>query len=98
MAQAPVDTDRGTAHPTIKKGSRGDAVELAQQRLNMRFYDPGPIDGRFGPKTAKAVRWYQRDRDLDDDGMSARGPGRAWTRRRCAADPAATRSSCSSGC
>jgi len=84
MAQAPVDTDRGTAHPTIKKGSRGDAVELAQQRLNMRFYDPGPIDGRFGPKTAKAVRWYQRDRDLDDDGIV--GP-RTWARL----DPATVR-------
>jgi peptidoglycan hydrolase-like protein with peptidoglycan-binding domain len=77
MTQAAADTDRAVAHPTIKKGSRGEAVELAQNRLNMRFYEPGPIDGKFGAKTAKAVRWYQRDRNLDDDGVV--GP-RTWAR------------------
>lgn len=56
-------------HPTIKKGSRGDAVKLAQKRLLMRFYDPGPIDSRFGAKTEQAVKRYQGDRLISNDGI-----------------------------
>jgi peptidoglycan hydrolase-like protein with peptidoglycan-binding domain len=65
------------AHPTIKKGSSGAAVKLAQKRLVMRWYDPGPIDGRFGAKTEKAVKWYQGDRLLTNDGIV--GP-KTWAR------------------
>ncbi|MBM3562447.1 MAG: peptidoglycan-binding protein [Alphaproteobacteria bacterium] len=50
------------AHPTIKKGSHGDAVKLAQTRLKQRGYDPGAIDGDFGQKTEAAVKAYQTDR------------------------------------
>jgi peptidoglycan hydrolase-like protein with peptidoglycan-binding domain len=46
-------------HPTIKKGSKGDAVKLAQTRLTERFYYFGPIDGLFGPQTEAAVLNYQ---------------------------------------
>ena len=56
-------------HPTIKKGSRGAAVKLAQKRLVMRFYDPGPIDSLFGAKTEKAVKRYQGDRLISNDGI-----------------------------
>jgi peptidoglycan hydrolase-like protein with peptidoglycan-binding domain len=49
-------------HPTIHKGSQGDLVRLAQTRLKQRGYDPGPIDGDFGPKTEAAVKDYQTDR------------------------------------
>jgi peptidoglycan hydrolase-like protein with peptidoglycan-binding domain len=77
MATTQQQDERGVAHPTIKKGSKGDAVKLAQNRLNMRFYEPGPIDGLFGPKTAKAVRWYQRDRDLEADGIIG---AKTWAR------------------
>lgn len=64
-------------HPTIKKGSKGDAVKLAQKRLMMRFYDPGPIDSLFGAKTEKAVKQYQGDRLLSNDGIV--GP-KTWAR------------------
>jgi peptidoglycan hydrolase-like protein with peptidoglycan-binding domain len=64
-------------HPTIKKGSKGAAVKLAQKRLIMRFYDPGPIDSLFGAKTEKAVKRYQGDRLLDNDGVI--GPN-TWAR------------------
>jgi peptidoglycan hydrolase-like protein with peptidoglycan-binding domain len=50
------------AHPTIQKGSQGEAVKLAQTRLKQRAYDLGPIDGIFGPKTEAAVKAYQTDR------------------------------------
>ena len=65
------------AEPTIKKGSSGPAVKLAQKRLVMRGYDPGPIDGLFGAKTEKAVKYYQYDRGLTVDGII--GP-QTWAR------------------
>ena len=49
-------------HPTIHKGSHGDVVKLAQTRLKQRGYDPGAIDGDFGPKTEAKVKDYQTDR------------------------------------
>jgi peptidoglycan hydrolase-like protein with peptidoglycan-binding domain len=52
-------------HPTIHMGSKGSEVKLAQQALKDRGYDPGPIDGAFGPKTRKAVLFYQTDRTTD---------------------------------
>jgi peptidoglycan hydrolase-like protein with peptidoglycan-binding domain len=64
-------------HPTIKKGSKGAAVKLAQKRLVVRYYDPGPIDSLFGAKTEKAVKMYQGDRLLDNDGII--GP-KTWAR------------------
>ncbi len=64
-------------HPTIKKGTKSAAVKLAQKRLVMRFYDPGPIDSRFGAKTEQAVKRYQGDRLLSNDGII--GP-KTWAR------------------
>ncbi len=57
------------AHSTIKIGAKGADVRLAQRRLAARWYDPGPIDGIFGAKTEKVVKYYQLDRDLTCDGI-----------------------------
>lgn len=57
------------AHPTIKMGSTGTAVRLAQKNLTLRFYDPGPVDGIFGAKTRSATKWYQTDHGLTADGI-----------------------------
>jgi peptidoglycan hydrolase-like protein with peptidoglycan-binding domain len=65
------------AHPTIRRGDRGPAVRLAQNRLNMRGFEPGALDGLFGNKTRRAVRLYQSDRGLDVDGIV--GP-KTWAR------------------
>lgn len=65
------------AQPVIRKGSRGDAVRRAQENLNLRGYDVGRVDGIFGAKTDRAVRWYQGDRGLTVDGIV--GP-RTWAR------------------
>lgn len=56
-------------HPVIKKGSKGAAVTTAQNNLKARYYDPGPVDGVFGPKTFNQVKWYQSDRGLTADGV-----------------------------
>jgi peptidoglycan hydrolase-like protein with peptidoglycan-binding domain len=39
-------------------------VTATQQALRDKGYDPGPIDGVWGPKTAKAVRDYQKAEGL----------------------------------
>jgi len=41
-----------------------------QQQLKRLGYDPGPVDGIFGPKTEAAVKKFQRDSQvLDMDGI-----------------------------
>lgn len=52
------------AHPTIQRGSKGQAVNDAQQALLDRGYDIGPtgVDGIFGNHTYHAVIRYQTDR------------------------------------
>jgi len=55
------------ANPTIKAGSKGDAVKKAQQALICRFYlPPGTDDGIFGPVTKNRVIRYQLDRSADE--------------------------------
>lgn len=63
---------------TIRRGSVGAAVELAQYELCRVLILSGPqdVDGRFGPRTARAVRSYQQQKGLAADGVV--GP-RTWT-------------------
>lgn len=58
-------------HPTIRKGSKGDEVILLQTMLHRLGYGLGSygIDGDFGRDTEKAVKEYQRDRGLIQDGV-----------------------------
>jgi peptidoglycan hydrolase-like protein with peptidoglycan-binding domain len=55
--------------PTVKRGSSGDAVKLAQQLLESYGYEVGSIDGDFGPKTEQAVKKFQDDFLLEVDGI-----------------------------
>jgi len=53
----------------IRRGSRQTAnVKLIQQRLNERGHPAGPVDGRFGPKTERAVRSFQKEHAPPVDG------------------------------
>jgi peptidoglycan hydrolase-like protein with peptidoglycan-binding domain len=53
----------------LKIGSRGSDVAEVQYFLQQWGYDPGPIDGIFGPKTDQAVRRFQSDHGLKADGI-----------------------------
>ncbi len=55
--------------PTIQNGASGDAVRLLQRLLTDFGYDPGAIDGEFGPNTEAAVKQFQDDFLLASDGV-----------------------------
>lgn len=56
---------------TIRKGSKGEDVKYAQQKLISLGYDLSPYgaDGSFGTKTQTAVKAFQRDHGLSADGI-----------------------------
>ena len=56
--------------PTVKKGSKGDAVKGLQNVLEVRSsLDVGPVDGIFGPATENAVKQFQQQASLAVDGI-----------------------------
>jgi hyperosmotically inducible periplasmic protein len=57
------------AKDTVTGANRDDSgeqvhVRLAQERLKHKGFDPGPIDGIWGPRTAAAVGEFQRKEGL----------------------------------
>ena len=57
--------------PTLRRGSSGEYVTLAQAKLIQLGYDLGKwgADGKFGAATENAVRQFQRDHQLTADGV-----------------------------
>ncbi|CAB1239541.1 M14 family metallopeptidase [Clostridium sp. MT-14] len=55
--------------PNFKLGSRGSQVMQIQATLKKIGYDPGPIDGIYGIQTEQAVRNFQRNNGLIQDGI-----------------------------
>jgi len=49
---------------------RGDDVAELQRRLGMLGFDPGRIDGIFGPTTARALTEFQANAGLPADGIA----------------------------
>lgn len=66
----------------LQEGSIGAEVTDLQYILQARGFNPGIIDGEFGPKTTAAVRQYQRSKNLPVDGivgeLSWAAMGYAW--------------------
>lgn len=61
--------EEGGSGPLLRRGAKGEPVAKLQRRLKELGVDPGPIDGDFGPRTENAVRKYQKQQDLDSDGV-----------------------------
>ncbi|MBZ4421008.1 peptidoglycan-binding protein [Myxococcus sp. RHSTA-1-4] len=55
--------------PTVRQGSKGPVVADLQRRLAAAGFNPGPIDGDFGPRTKAAVVAFQRAKGLEPDGI-----------------------------
>ena len=51
-------------------GTDAVRVRALQRRLDSAGYSPGPIDGRFGPRTEQAVDLFQRAHGLRVDGIA----------------------------
>lgn len=49
-------------------GLNGLTARLVEQRLEAQGLEPGEIDGSFDEATRRAIRRYQRERDLDASG------------------------------
>ena len=66
-----LDGDVPVTYPTLKKGSKGEYVTLAQTKLIQRGYDLAPYgaDGSYGNKTVAAVKAFQKDNGLTADGV-----------------------------
>lgn len=64
----PPPSSGGGATPTLRQGARGAAVSQLQHRLRAHGYNVS-VDGDFGPRTADAVRSFQRARGLGVDGV-----------------------------
>jgi peptidoglycan hydrolase-like protein with peptidoglycan-binding domain len=56
-------------------------VRSLQRHLRRAGVDPGPVDGRFGPRTEGAVRRFQRARGLAADGRVGPRTARRLARR-----------------
>jgi peptidoglycan hydrolase-like protein with peptidoglycan-binding domain len=73
----PADPDT----PLLRRGGAGSAVSGLQKGL-LKFggagapTDPGAADGKFGPRTEAAVKAYQAQHALPDDGVV--GPRTWW--------------------
>lgn len=60
------------ALPTVEHGARGDVVLELQKLLAATGFDPGGVDGVFGPLTDAAVRAFQSQHGLTVDGICGR--------------------------
>lgn len=59
--------------PILRRGSKGNDVRWVQERLNAHSINDGRlrvvVDGDFGPATEKAVKFFQSDVHLAQDGI-----------------------------
>ena len=73
-AGGPADADAGAPLPGASAGAAdeprydGEWVREVQSRLTSLGYQPGPVDGQFGSRTADAVAAFQRAAGLAADG------------------------------
>lgn len=55
---------------TFRQGSRGETVRQIQTKLQNWGYYNGAIDGDYGPRTAEAIKHFQRKNNLTIDGVA----------------------------
>jgi murein L,D-transpeptidase YcbB/YkuD len=61
----------------VASTSRNYRIADIQQALKNAGLDSGPIDGKMGPKTKKAIRDFQRNNNLTVDGVVGK---KTWTK------------------
>lgn len=63
----------------LREGSTGQKVKELQQYLKAKGFNPGPIDGVFGPGTTKSVISFQKFNGLEADGIVGPATWKALT-------------------
>ena len=53
----------------LKSGNSGEAVANLQRLLKLKGFDPGEVDGVFGPNTQAALEALQAAAGLEVDGI-----------------------------
>ena len=54
----------------LRNGAKGEQVEALQRQLQGQGFNPGKIDGVFGPKTEDALKRFQEKAGLTADGIA----------------------------
>jgi hypothetical protein len=57
---------------TLQEGTRGPDVRAWQAFLQQRGFEPGAIDGAFGPQTKRATQAFQETEHLNADGVAGK--------------------------
>lgn len=76
LGTVPADNDHAfhpssvAGRPMVMQGNRGEVVAELQGLLVAKGYDPGQVDGVFGPRTRQAVLAFQTDHHLEIDGIA----------------------------
>ncbi|MFC0273405.1 peptidoglycan-binding protein [Metabacillus herbersteinensis] len=66
---SPDKPSTGTISGTLKMGSHGSGVKTLQSTLTAKGYNTKGVDGIFGSNTYKAVRSFQKSKNLSVDGI-----------------------------
>ena len=71
IPEQPTEKNAAETKPSIRRGSKGKYVTLAQTALINKGYDLGKYgaDGDYGPATEAAVKKFQQDHGLTQDGV-----------------------------
>jgi len=93
-SQARPQAATAAQHPTLRRGASGAYVKELQKALKAKGFNPGPIDGQFGPKTEAAVKAFQRANHLAVDGIV--GP-KTWGKLHAAGAASGSSGTSSSG-
>jgi len=64
-----VPVESVTKEPPVAAGPDPETVANIQSRLSYLGYNPGPVDGIYGKRTARAIRAFQMDHGLKVDGQ-----------------------------
>lgn len=64
-----VTPEGSPAKATPARGPDPETVAGIQSRLSYLGYNPGPADGIYGKRTARAIRAFQKDHGLQVDGQ-----------------------------
>jgi len=59
-----------SGHTVLNQGDSGQSVKDLQKSLKAAGFNPGEVDGQYGPKTEAAVKAFQQAHHLDVDGIA----------------------------